>query len=365
MSRPYKSHFSEIPKMHNTKHEISAAQPTTQLFLRGTGKFAPHQWPALAAPIYRAMSKDERWAALQYFRTGARSRSLGAADHLLYALLRGKNPFKTFATLKAVTRLAAGELPWRGVIDAAAGASYRLRDLESAAVLPVALTVQLRQLALLAQIRGTGMSVHALDVKLTNHRRSAVERALRATPQGGGSVAQHCKKTYDAFRGVMGHLKTGLASTLPVPDWLGAHRDAFLKLGTEELVPMYQYLTMHDCSKPFCLEFDEEGRAHFPGHAALSARLWVELGGSVRVASLIAQDMDLHMLKAEDAEAFATRPDAGLLLLSGLASLHANAADFGGAGSDSFKIKFKRLSSRGARISKIMFEKSEGINTTR
>lgn len=105
-----------------------------------------------------------------------------------------------------------------------------------------------------------------------------------------------------------------------------------------------------NCGKPFCRTVDEDGRQHFPDHAAVSARIWREAGGSAEVEHLIEQDMDVHLLKAEGVEEFAQRPYATALLLTGLSELHANASMFGGVESVSFKIKAKNLLKRGRQI---------------
>ena len=104
--------------------------------------------------------------------------------------------------------------------------------------------------------------------------------------------------------------------------------------------------------KPSCLTVDADGRRHFPDHAAVSARVWRDAGGCEEVATLIEQDMDVHLLKAEGVEEFASRPHAIALLLTGLAEIHANAGLFGGISETSFKIKWKNLDKRGRAIMK-------------
>lgn len=102
--------------------------------------------------------------------------------------------------------------------------------------------------------------------------------------------------------------------------------------------------------KSHCRVVDEDGRQHFPDHAAVSARVWREADGDEEVARLIAMDMDVHLLKDEGVAEFATRREARALLLTGLAEVHANASMFGGVESTSFKIKWKHLNKRGRAI---------------
>jgi len=61
-------------------------------------------------------------------------------------------------------------------------------------------------------------------------------------------------------------------------------------------------------------------------------------------------DMDIHTIKADGVEEFASRPEAISLLLTGLSEVHSNASMFGGIESTSFKIKFKQLEKRGKKI---------------
>jgi hypothetical protein len=63
---------------------------------------------------------------------------------------------------------------------------------------------------------------------------------------------------------------------------------------------------------------DEEGRQHFPNHAQASEELWRSIGGNEEVATLIGMDMDIHLLKGDQVEAFASRKEAATLLLAGL-----------------------------------------------
>lgn len=98
------------------------------------------------------------------------------------------------------------------------------------------------------------------------------------------------------------------------------------------------------------MTIDENGKRHFPDHAQASEQVWLAAGGNRQAALLMAMDMDAHILKAEGIEEFASRPEAVTLLLAALAEVHSNAAMFGGATSDSFKIKAKHLDKRGRQV---------------
>ena len=108
----------------------------------------------------------------------------------------------------------------------------------------------------------------------------------------------------------------------------------------------------HDLGKPFCRTVDENGKQHFPNHAQVSEKIWLENGGDVQVGRLIGMDMDIHTIKAVQVPEFASRPEAISLLLTGLAEVHSNAKMFGGIESTSFKIKFGQIEKRGNAIIK-------------
>jgi len=137
-----------------------------------------------------------------------------------------------------------------------------------------------------------------------------------------------------------------------LPDWFSENADWI----RAQLMPNFELITTyqqwHDCGKPYCRTVDEDGKAHYPDHAAVSAQIWAKLGGDPTIGRLIEQDMLCHQLRPADAEAFASNPDALTLLVTALCELHANASMFGGISSDSFKIKYKRLDKCGAIILK-------------
>jgi hypothetical protein len=116
------------------------------------------------------------------------------------------------------------------------------------------------------------------------------------------------------------------------------------------------YHVFHDCGKPTCLTIDEQGRRHFPDHAKRSTEIYRQLfPEDHQTARLIEKDMLCHILKGEEAEAFASDPDAPTLIITAWAELHANAeALFGGFDTDSFKIKSKQLRKITAKIHKVL-----------
>jgi hypothetical protein len=137
-----------------------------------------------------------------------------------------------------------------------------------------------------------------------------------------------------------------------VPKWLLEHRE-LLKSWTLPRELLREYAIYHDCGKPRCKETDAEGRVHFPDHAEVSYRTWLEIGGSPDVAFLIRNDMKMHTMNSEECASFLRETDprfSASLLLSALAEVHSNASLFGGIDSTSFKIKSKRIDQRGKQV---------------
>lgn len=142
-----------------------------------------------------------------------------------------------------------------------------------------------------------------------------------------------------------------------IPAWVNTHA-AQLRAALPPRHVMDRYLTLHDCGKPRVLTVTDDGRRQFPGHAAASEAVYREtFAGEAdeTVAALIAGDMDIHLLRADEVPAFIARPTALAHLLAGLAELTSNAAMFGGVHSDGFKAKFKRLDQRGRAICRALY----------
>jgi hypothetical protein len=149
-----------------------------------------------------------------------------------------------------------------------------------------------------------------------------------------------------------------------LPNWFTQYKERFI----EKLAPTwiwYDYTLYHDCGKPRCLTIDENGKRHFPNHAKISADLYRAANGDEEAAKLIEMDMDIHLLKTEGIEEFASRPEAITLLIAGLAEIHSNAIMFGGIESTSFKIKWKHLDKKGQKICDIIFKDKGNTNDGR
>jgi len=89
----------------------------------------------------------------------------------------------------------------------------------------------------------------------------------------GVSVLEHGKSVHAYFMDLYNHINEGtpLKFQWRLPEW-AADKHLWNKLFDIDTVKMYQIF--HDCGKPYCVTVDEQGRRHFPDHAAVSARTW-------------------------------------------------------------------------------------------
>jgi hypothetical protein len=173
----------------------------------------------------------------------------------------------------------------------------------------------------------------------------AMERCYQTPAQ---SVLQHGQSVWLSFQSLIDHLK----SQKEIPAWWRIPKWAYQPGILERLYPMpilAEYAIYHDCGKVTTRVIGDDGKIHFPGHAAASERLWLGIGGHSQAARLMGMDMDAHLLSPETIPEFASRPEAISLLLMAIAETHSNALMFGGTDSDSFKIKMKKLDKRGGQ----------------
>lgn len=175
------------------------------------------------------------------------------------------------------------------------------------------------------------------------------------TPQTGTlSVLDHGISVHKYFNDLFGYLASGddLEFEWKLPDWLIDNKTFVINnLHHADIIKEYQL--MHDCGKPFCITYDNEGKRHFPNHAQVSYETFSKISDNKTVADLILKDMDLHLIKSDDVPAFIENNSIQTvitLLITALCELHSNASMFGGIESTSFKIKYKQLDKRGKQI---------------
>lgn len=167
------------------------------------------------------------------------------------------------------------------------------------------------------------------------------------------NVLEHGEAVLAKYRTLMAHASEGL---LPEgwrqPKWWTPETAQCLARAQPPEAIMTNYLRYHDCGKPLCRTVDEEGRQHFPNHAAVSSQLWGQIGGHPDEMWLMANDMLLHTGSAEACEALRGHRLAPALMFAALAEIHSNAEMFGGMETDSFKAKAKQLERRTTQLLK-------------
>lgn len=177
---------------------------------------------------------------------------------------------------------------------------------------------------------------------------------MRKTEQTKGqSVLEHGLSVRNYTFDLINHLRynTPLNFDWILPDWVYTNKELILSNLPDDKIIKY-YTILHDCSKPYCLKVDDEGKNHFENHAELSADIFSKLFNCKTTEHLIRHDMDIHLLKADDVDQFCKDPLCLTLLLVGLSEIHSNSNMFGGTKSESFKIKWKKINQRGKKIIK-------------
>lgn len=141
-----------------------------------------------------------------------------------------------------------------------------------------------------------------------------------------------------------------------LPTWFSENEE-FILSNLHDYDTIQEYQLFHDIGKPYCLEIDEDGRRHFPNHADVSYKTYMDIFKNELVGNLIKNDMVFHTIKSDEVQEFINSNDIKTvltLLVTSLCELHSNAAMFGGIESTSFKIKFKQLDKRGKQVLSLM-----------
>lgn len=111
----------------------------------------------------------------------------------------------------------------------------------------------------------------------------------------------------------------------------------------EYLDGIYKYHVNHDMGKPYIVEYDSEGKSHYPNHSQKSYEMYCEKFGEDVFAELIRNDMVFHSGTMEEIQEYCKNPLAKHSYATAWAEIYANAELFGGVESTSFKIKKKKL----------------------
>jgi len=94
----------------------------------------------------------------------------------------------------------------------------------------------------------------------------------------GLSILQHGESVASYYKDLKSHLQHGtdLKYEWRMPSWIN-NPLILNNLLSDDIMETYHIY--HDCGKPVCIKWDENGRRHFPNHAEVSKQTWLENGG--------------------------------------------------------------------------------------
>jgi len=176
---------------------------------------------------------------------------------------------------------------------------------------------------------------------------------MESTPQSDNqTVAEHGRAVWEKSLKIL----SGQFEGMRIPDWFQENHVHIVN-NVVSTWDFRMYNEYHDCGKPYCIEYDDEGRRHFPNHAEVSARTYLKhYPVDDKVAELIRNDMLLHTVTSDKLKEMLSETDDYsqqfyyTLMVTALAELHANADMFGGIESTSFKSKWKKWNRRAKQI---------------
>ena len=188
--------------------------------------------------------------------------------------------------------------------------------------------------------------VNAARKELSHKLENAYQNDRQTLMQHGSSIREAAFNLLERIYGGRARGQEHWDTVVPEVMLEGPFNE-FLRANLHDVKTIWNYTLFHDCGKPDCLEFDAEGRRHFPNHEVCSSEVWSQIGTEDE-ARLMLLDMSLHRLKADGFEDFMSKTstkDVATLLLSAYAEVYANAVDNSveGVESVSFKIKKKHL----------------------
>lgn len=163
------------------------------------------------------------------------------------------------------------------------------------------------------------------------------------------SMLDHGQMVNQKYNELVADLNDGTSNKFEIPTLFRNNWDSLREyLYSPETLKVYH--TYHDCGKPYCKVFREDGKIGYPDHAAISADIFKSVYPNIQnknvIAELIACDMVFHASNMEEIEKFIDQKSRKFCLslwLTSLAELYANKEMFDADNQLSFKIKYKKL----------------------
>lgn len=121
-------------------------------------------------------------------------------------------------------------------------------------------------------------------------------------------------------------LLSGDTSDWKLPNWFIDNKD-FILNNLHDINTLIEYHILHDIGKPYCIEYDSDGKRHFPDHVTVSYKTYKKISNNQIIADLIKKDMIVHTIKSDEINKFIDSNDIKTilsLLITSLCEIHAN-----------------------------------------
>lgn len=214
------------------------------------------------------------------------------------------------------------------------------------------------------------------DIIYPTDQNELKERMLQGEQSLGVNYYEHgvqLANQFDALMDLMGdnRAKLTINHTEPrkrwsLPPWLVKHQRWIYDQLTANRDLYRTYHIWHDCGKPLVKVLDDDQAAHYPDHAAVSAKAWLSVGGDADIAWFIENDMVPHHLRSvEETKQLAYGQDAHkflVLMVTAVCAMHicspsvkeGEACPLDLTQTPGFKIKMKRIAYYGKIMMRIL-----------
>lgn len=159
-----------------------------------------------------------------------------------------------------------------------------------------------------------------------------------------------------------------------LPKWFVDHQQWIYQQLQPKFDVYRKYHVWHDCGKPLVKQLDMQQQAHYPDHAAISAKAYLKAGGDAYIANLIDQDMVCHHLRTVEETKLLSHTNADMLILMVTAVCAMHVCTPSVAEGDTcpvdltqttgFKIKLKRIAYNGKIMMRILLHPASNLSAS-